>query len=312
MDSTGHTLPFRLVARKVRPDGELLKFWDLKGGLSAQVTAIEIGVPGGPPVRAVVRRFGAADLGRNPDIARDQFELHMTLHRHGLLVPKPLLYDDSCSIFEVPFLVLEYIEGSTDLAPQDFGGAVFQMAAHLAEIHNISGVADIVSTLPHPEIQDAPDCPASEEKIRELLRSVMPLPRRNLPALLHGDYWPGNVLWEDGRLAAIIDWEDASVGDPLVDVSNARLEILWVFGPERMEEFTRHYRERMPKVDLTDLPYWDLYAAVRLAPSVFAGWGLEADKGAIMRKRHSRFVEQALKALQTPEAIQASRKINIP
>ena len=69
----------------------------------------------------------------------------------------------------------------------------------------------------------------------------MPLPRRNLPALLHGDYWPGNVLWEDGRLAAIIDWEDASVGDPLVDVSNARLEILWVFGPS-VEEFTRHSR----------------------------------------------------------------------
>ena len=68
---------------------------------------------------------------------------------------------------------------------------------------------------------------------------------------------------------------------------------------------------RYAKVDLTDLPY-GTYAAVRLAPSVFAGWGLEADKEAIMRKRHSRFVEQALKALQTPEAIQASRKINIP
>lgn len=196
MESASTTLPFGLVARKIQSDGELLKLWDLKGGLSAQVTAIEIGVPGGQPVRAVVRRFGAADLRRNPDIARDQFELHMTLHRHGLAVPKPLLYDDSCSIFEVPFLVLEYIEGSTDLAPQDVEGAVFQMAAYLAEIHKISAAADIVSMLPHPEIQDAPDCPASEEKLCELLRSVMPLPRRNSPSLLHGGLLAGQRLVE--------------------------------------------------------------------------------------------------------------------
>jgi len=128
----------------------------------------------------------------------------------------------------------------------------------------------------------------------------MPLARRNPPALLHGDYWPGNVVWKDGRLAAIIDWEDAAVGDPLADVSNARLEILWAFGSARMEDFIRHYREHMPEIDLTDLPYWDLYAALRLAPSKFAGWGLGPEKEAIMRERHPEFVEQALRGLSGP------------
>ena len=32
--------------------------------------------------------------------------------------------------------------------------------------------------------------------------------------LLHGDYWPGNVLWQQGRLAAVLDWEDAALGGP--------------------------------------------------------------------------------------------------
>ena len=27
-------------------------------------------------------------------------------------------------------------------------------------------------------------------------------------ALLHGDYWPGNVLWKNGALVGVIDWED--------------------------------------------------------------------------------------------------------
>ena len=25
--------------------------------------------------------------------------------------------------------------------------------------------------------------------------------------LLHGYLWPGNLLWQDGRLVAVVDWE---------------------------------------------------------------------------------------------------------
>jgi aminoglycoside phosphotransferase (APT) family kinase protein len=47
---------------------------------------------------------------------------------------------------------------------------------------------------------------------------------------LHGDYWPGNLLWNDGKLAAVLDWEDAERGDPLADIALARLDICWAFG----------------------------------------------------------------------------------
>jgi hypothetical protein len=53
----------------------------------------------------------------------------------------------------------------------------------------------------------------------------------------------------------------------------------------------------MPEVDFADLPYWDLYAAIRLAPSEFACWGLEAEKENITRERHREFVDKALSAL---------------
>ena len=37
------------------------------------------------------------------------------------------------------------------------------------------------------------------------------------PALLHGDLGPEHLLVRDGRLAGVIDWGDARVGDPALD-----------------------------------------------------------------------------------------------
>jgi aminoglycoside phosphotransferase (APT) family kinase protein len=38
------------------------------------------------------------------------------------------------------------------------------------------------------------------------------------PAWAHADLSPGNLLVRDGRLAAVIDWGVAGVGDPTVDL----------------------------------------------------------------------------------------------
>jgi aminoglycoside phosphotransferase (APT) family kinase protein len=37
--------------------------------------------------------------------------------------------------------------------------------------------------------------------------------------LAHGDAGPGNFLFEDGRLTAVIDWELAHLGDPMEDIA---------------------------------------------------------------------------------------------
>lgn len=48
------------------------------------------------------------------------------------------------------------------------------------------------------------------------LRGTVPAGGR--PAIVHGDYRLGNIMFEDSRATAVIDWEIWSVGDPLVDV----------------------------------------------------------------------------------------------
>jgi aminoglycoside phosphotransferase (APT) family kinase protein len=60
--------------------------------------------------------------------------------------------------------------------------------------------------------------------------------------LLHGDYWPGNVLWHDGKIVAVIDWEDARLGDPLIDLAMSRLDLVWICGIYAMHMFTEQYQ----------------------------------------------------------------------
>ena len=49
-----------------------------------------------------------------------------------------------------------------------------------------------------------------------LLAAQAPVERP--PTLVHGDYHPGNMLFEDGRVVAILDWEVAEIGQPLLDL----------------------------------------------------------------------------------------------
>ena len=54
-------------------------------------------------------------------------------------------------------------------------------------------------------------------------------PQHSQPGLIHGDYHIGNVLYrDDGNLAAILDWEMATLGDPLMDLG--RLLATWPTG----------------------------------------------------------------------------------
>ncbi len=65
----------------------------------------------------------------------------------------------------------------------------------------------------------------------------------------------------------MLDWEDAGSGDPLQDVGNARLELLWSHGADELAAFTKRYG-----VDARTLATWDVHAAERSMPHVHE-WG---------------------------------------
>jgi len=291
---------FAQVVQKLEPQAKLIQAWPLKGGVSAQVTAVAFERPDGQTQKVIVRQHGAIDLAQNPQIAADEFRLLQLLRSAGLPVPTPYYVDQSGEIFSTPYVVIAFIEGQPDFAPANVSEAVEQLAAQLAQIHAVNTTLIDLSFLPQQATLQAEklgirpatlDDSLDEGRIRTTLESVWPLPLRNQSILLHGDFWPGNVLWHAGQIAAVIDWEDARVGDPLSDLANSRLEILWAFGLAAMERFTKHYQALNP-IDFTDLVYWDLCAALRPA-SRLTEWAGGAERENQMRTGHKVFVEQA-------------------
>ncbi len=296
---------FAQLVRRIDPQSTLRRRWEVRGGVSAQVTGLEVLLSDGQTRKMIVRRHGAVDRTQNPQIAADEFRLLQILQSVALPTPIPYYLDQSGAVFPTPYIVIECIEGQTEFAPANLAAYLHQFTANLVRIHRIDCANLDLSFLPGQEkrytekIEKRPahlDESLAEGRIRDAAEAAWPVVQHGDATLLHGDYWPGNILWKDGRLAAILDWEDAAFGDPLADLATSRLEILWAFGVRAMHDATHHYHSLMPAIDFTNLPYWDLCAALRPASQI-STWGLDERTEKTMRERHRLFTTQAFEKL---------------
>ncbi|SIR57045.1 Phosphotransferase enzyme family protein [Peribacillus simplex] len=297
---------FERLVQKLDPGNKLIRAWKLKGGISAQVTGLEILQPSGRIIKMIVRQHGDNDLKRNPNIAADEHKLLGILKAAGLPVPMPYYIEESCEIFSKPCILIEFIGGKSEFTPSNLNDHILQLAINLAKIHRVDCANLSLSFLPklentYVEMLNNKNKVVLDETlnlslIRDLLKSSFPLPSMNKEVILHGDYWPGNILWKEDKLVSIIDWEDSGLGDPLADLANSQLEISYHFGMQAMDHFTNQYKSMMPEVNFTNLPFWQLFAALRL--STFPEWGLEKSKENSWRKRHKSFVRQAINQIR--------------
>ena len=306
---------FKQLVQKIVPQSRLIQIWHLRGGSSAQMTAIEIERPDGKTRSMIVRQPSEGTLKRNPQAAVNEFRLLQITRSLGLATPIPYHLDQSGKIFALPYLVIEYIEGKPEFAPSNLTHYILRLAAHLAKIHSVDCAVLDLSFLPKkanrcPEMcrrqLDSVDESLDEGRIRDILESMGPLPQLNPTVLLHGDFWPGNVLWQEDKLVAVIDWEDATLGNALIDFSISRLDIALIFGSNAMNRFTHCYESMMP-IDYTNLPYWDLCAALRIARLVgsdltrwvafFRSFGRHDITEQTMRENYRSFVTQAFRKI---------------
>lgn len=304
------------IVARVEPGGRLIRTWDPAGGLSRTMTVIEVDRADGSRRRLVVRRARDDLPDRRSLSIAEEHRLLARLHGLGVAVPAPRLLDDAGTLLGTPCSVLDFVDGSPLVGaaadPPGVAGRTF--AAHLVSIHRLDASAAAGIDLPRRDdavarsLAEPPavlDHRLREGVIREALRR-RPAPSHDGPSrLLHGDYWPGNVIVRGDDLVAVIDWEDAALGDPLADVATTRLDLAWAFGPEATAAFTDHYLSLLP-IDPGNLPFWDLVAALRPA-GFLATWAADwADFGRpdvteeSMLAVHTRFVDEALAALDAP------------
>ena len=95
-------------------------------------------------------------------------------------------------------------------------------------------------------------------------------PRSDRTVLVHGDFKAGNVLLEDGRIVALLDWELAHLGDPMEDLG-------WVTQPlrtrehlipgvwEREQLLERYAATTGGAVDDVSVAWWSVFATFKSA-----------------------------------------------
>lgn len=276
------------IASRVVPGGAPGRRWRLEGGVSARVEALEVKAPDGG-VRRVVLRCPRGGLSH-------EHALLDALRPRGIPVPALCFADPTGQLLGSPGFVMEMVDGETTLAPARLPEALEQMADVLARVHALD-LGDFAH-VPLPQREDPVEgaltyLPARPEHAaaRAALEAIGRLEPRNAPTLLHGDFWPGNVLFGEGAIVAVIDWEDAAIGDPLCDLAGARVELAWRYGEAAMETFTEAYARRSA-LELGDLPVWELYVASAGAAHM-GEWGLSPSTERRMRERGARFLARA-------------------
>ncbi len=283
------------------PGARLVSATPLEGGISATMFRLQVDLDG-EVVTWVSRRPGPYRVRQNPDAAAAEFRLLSGLRALGLPCPRPLFVAAGEA---EPFCLLEFVEGRPVLDPEDPLDYARKVAEQLARIHTAdpSGLELEVNDTVYGEPKPEPNEALRESEIRAAVAAYEPRRRRNPNRLLHGDPWPGNIIWNLGDISGVIDWEEACLGDPLFDLGIARLDLLWITSFEAMEIFTDHY-VGLTGIDTTDLAYWDLVISLRpirhlsFWASSYPHHGRPDIDEAYMGRVHQEFVARAFERLR--------------
>jgi aminoglycoside phosphotransferase (APT) family kinase protein len=196
----------------------------------------------GQPLSAVLRLPPPGARPAGPaDVAR-QARIMEALHEARAPVPRILAASAEPVLDGRPFVLMERVvampvaEALQHSSSRDLVAAAF---AAIRAVHELpadrTGLSGEEAVSPRAEVErwQALRSRAPEELLRharrleERLLAVLPAPRK--PALVHGDYHLGNLLYEDGAVVAILDWEIAELGQGALD--DAALCMLAVRAP---------------------------------------------------------------------------------
>jgi aminoglycoside phosphotransferase (APT) family kinase protein len=176
-----------------------------------------------PPPGA--RIAGPADIPR-------QGRLMDTLHKRGLPVPAVLTMSDQPVVDGRPFYLLEAVDGVRiehvvgTVPDAEIARSAVDVLKQLQAVPiEESGLAGETPAALDAEIarwtwlmDRAPEELTGEgPAVAALLSESRPVERP--PVLVHADFHYGNMLFREGRVVALLDWEIAQIGQPLLDLA---------------------------------------------------------------------------------------------
>ena len=251
----------------------------MSGGASKFTIGIELEGNHALPSSLVMRADAGSGFGGSS--VTEEYRLLKVLHAHGAQVAKPLAIEASGGIFGSPFMLVERrpgrMIGHMFIMPAPNLTTSRDVATQLAKIHSVpidafgsqtSGAdkttiqyvtAWLDQSYANWKTADAPSA-LMESSFRWLKENVHLIDGRR--TLVHGDYGLNNMLIDNDRVAAVLDWEFAHIGNPVYDLGYFRFQAE-ALGP--WEEFLRAYEAAGGTVpDERQLDYANLLAETRL------------------------------------------------
>jgi aminoglycoside phosphotransferase (APT) family kinase protein len=263
-----HGLPAAAVERVrelIAPGGRVVRVRPMRGGISSSVHLVHLQGAGGARQAVVVRRYGDYWQRTDPAACEREFKLLEVISRLGFPGPRPLLLDQAGGPFGAPTVVMSRLPGRPQLAPVDVSDYLAQTAQMLARLHRLP--IDELGFLRDQRVNVDRDLGTFEGPAGDALqRAVWSEAAAEWPAvsrvssqrvLVHGDYWPGNLLWRRRHLVGVVDWEQPRLGDPAKDVATCRGDVSILFGLEAGNNFLRLY-EAAADIRVRNLRFWDL------------------------------------------------------
>jgi aminoglycoside phosphotransferase (APT) family kinase protein len=235
-----------------------------------------------------------------------QREFHILSHLVKVYskAPRPLVYCEDPAVLGAPFYIMERLEGVIlrSAAPKGLKLTADQMRSlsenfidNLVEIHQLDYTAAGLGDLGHPEGYVRRQIEgwtrryhnSRTDDIPEIIR-VADWLTENLPpevgaSMIHNDYKYDNLVLNPEQLSEIVgvlDWEMATVGDPLMDLGTSLGYWVDPDDPPQLQSMAfglttlpgnlnrRQLAERYARksgIDLTNLTFYYVYALFKIA-----------------------------------------------
>jgi aminoglycoside phosphotransferase (APT) family kinase protein len=200
---------------------------------------------GGPSKRWVLRRPPLSHVQPTAHDMRREYRVISALAETKVPVPKTFALCEDTEVIGAPFYVMECVEGIVPVNPDEVVSSFSEeqrralgeeLIDTLAELHAVEpasvGLGDFGKPAGYIERQVRRFSEQLEKvKTRELpeLEEIQRRVAANIPqeadaSIVHGDYRLDNsIVGSDGHIAAVLDWEMSTLGDPLADLGILRM-----------------------------------------------------------------------------------------
>lgn len=248
----------------------------------------------------VLRRKPFGALLPSAHAVEREYRLLTALHPTGFPVPQPIALCEDRDVIGASFYVMELVEGRSfwngalpETSASERRPLYHAMVDTLAQLHEFDpealGLGDFgrpgnyfarqVERWTKQYHASQTDDLADIDRLIDWLPATVPVQTRT--SIIHGDYRIDNIIYaaSEPRVAAILDWELATIGDPLADF--AYFAMSWVMpadgraslggidlagaGIPTLEEMAARYCSATKRENLPDLHWYFAFNLFRLA-----------------------------------------------